>query len=186
MSATSSAAPAPAYSLPLRTLHWLVAALILLAIVFGVAGILLPKGDFRGEVIAFHKSLGLTVFAFAALRLLVRLIEKAPEYTPKLSALNHAAAGLVHLVLYATMFLLPLSGFVHSQTGNHPVSWFGAYTLPAILPINEAVDKGASQAHYVFALALGAALALHVAAALWHAWVKKDLVFSRMWPSWRP
>ena len=44
----------------------------------------------------------------------------------------------------------------------------------------------ASQAHYVFALAIGMTLALHLAAVVWHARVKRDTVLTRMWPRFRP
>ena len=186
MSSSSNAVPAPSYSLPLRGLHWLIAVLALVAVCGGLIALALPPGDLRGAVLMAHKSLGVTVFALALLRILVRLIEKAPEYTPKLSAFNHALAGLVHLVLYATLIALPLSGFVHSQAGKHAVSWFGLYTLPNLIPANEGLAEASGQAHMALAFTLGAALVLHLAGAAWHAWVKKDTVFTRMWPSWKP
>jgi cytochrome b561 len=38
----------------------------------------------------------------------------------------------------------------------------------------------------VFACAIGAMLALHLAAVYWHARFKRDTVLTRMWPRFQP
>ncbi|HYA81815.1 MAG TPA: cytochrome b/b6 domain-containing protein, partial [Methylocystis sp.] len=62
------------------------------------------------------------------------------------------------------------------------VSFFGLITLPNIVPQDKSLDEAASEAHFVFAWALGITLALHLAAVVWHTRIKRDTVLARMWP----
>jgi len=175
------------YSFALRALHWLIAGVILTAIVLGVAALGLERGTpVRMLILTVHKSLGVTALVLVVLRIVVRLIEKAPAYVPPLTALNHAGAGIVHLGLYALMLAMPISGYIDSGAGKHDFSWFGLFMVPNFVPEDKALSHLASQTHYWLALLIGAALIAHIAGAVWHAAVKRDLVFTRMWPSWRP
>ena len=168
------------YNLPLRGLHLLMTAIIFVAIGLGIWAIYLPRElPLRGELLMFHKSLGLTALALVVLRLLFRLGGGTPPYGPKIGRFNTWVAGAAHVLLYAAMIALPLSGYVHSMAGKHEFSWFGLYPVPNLIPASEAIDKGAGQAHYVWAIAIGGLLTLHVLAALWHK-VRGDGVYERM------
>jgi cytochrome b561 len=174
------------YNPVLRTFHWLMAALIFIALALGVWATQLPRGDLRSEVLFAHKSLGITVLALVVLRIFVRLVVGAPAHAERLGRLVRAAAEVEHLALYALMVALPVSGYLTSSAGGHAVSVFGLFTVPDIVPKDKALDEAASQAHYVFAWLMGIALGLHLAAVVWHARVKRDEVLARMWPRFRP
>ena len=124
---------------------------------------------------------GVAALALIALRVLVRLAAGAPYAVP-LGKLVSAASGSAHLALNALMIAMPVSGYITSSAGGHDVSFFGLIMLPNIVRQDKALDEAASQAHFVFAWAMGIALAVHLAAVLWHARVKRDTVFARMWP----
>ena len=98
----------------------------------------------------------------------------------------HAAAGAGHLALYALMIAMPLSGYVKSSAGGRGVSFFGLFSVPAIVPAKKGLAQAAGQAHYLFACLLGAMLVLHLAAVAWHAHIKRDEVLTRMWPRFQP
>ena len=62
----------------LRTIHWLMAALIFVALPLGVWASLLPGGDAtRVKILFFHKSIGVTVFGLIALRIVWPVARKA-------------------------------------------------------------------------------------------------------------
>lgn len=184
---TLPVAAAPAYGPALRALHWLTAAAILAAIVFGLVALgLTPGTRLRVAILTIHKSLGVTAFALFFPRVLVRLSEAAPAYAPALGALSHAAARLVHLSLYALILMLPLTGYLHSAAGRHNFSWFGLFPIPALVAPDEALDRTMGTFHYALAIALGAALFAHIGATFWHARILKDGVLTRMWPGFRP
>ena len=88
-------------------------------------------------------------------------------------------------LLYLLMIALPVSGYVMSSAGGNPPSFFGLFTLPNLVGVDKSLDESARQAHYVFAWAIGALIALHIAAVVWHV-MKRDTVLTRMWPSYRP
>ena len=98
--------PAPravaAYDPGLRTIHWLMAALIFVALPLGVWGSLAPRGAMRVEILFFHKSIGVTVLGLIVLRIVWRLIVGAPRgarlltgRTSGLRARRGVASGLL-------------------------------------------------------------------------------------------
>ena len=169
-----------------RTLHWLMALVIFVALGLGVWATQLPRGDLRGEVLFVHKSLGVAVLALVVVRILARLALETPPYTVALDRLTHLAAAGGHLALYALMIALPVSGYVMSNAGRHGVSFFGLFALPDFVGENKPLAESAAQAHYLFALAIGVILAVHLVAVVWHARFKRDEVLTRMWPRFQP
>ena len=104
--------------------------------------------------------------------------------------LERRAALLGHLALYALLFLLPLTGWALISTSGKPSLLFGYTDIPLIPWLSGlSGDEKKSYhdlfegAHEVLANALLVPIAAHVAAALRHAFVLKDGVFSRMLPS---
>lgn len=178
------ATPIPrSYDRAQRTLHWLMAALILAAIPLGLAAASLPAGaPPRVALLMAHKSLGMTVLVLAVLRLAYRAAVGAPPYAELLAPLLRAGSQAAHFALYALMIALPVVGYVASTAGGHEVSWFGVFLWPALVAPDKALGHLAIQVHFWLGWTIIAVLALHVAAAAWHLWVKRDDIFARMWP----
>lgn len=174
------------YNPALRAIHWLMAALIFIALGLGVWSTQLPRNEFRSEVLFFHKSIGVTLLALIAFRIAVRVATGAPPHARPLGRLVAAGAKAGHLALYALMIVLPVTGYLTSTAGGNGVSYFGLFALPNLVSKDQALRRAASQAHYVFACAIAVVLALHLAAVFWHARVKRDSVLTRMWPRFRP
>ena len=170
----------------LRLLHWLMAALIFVALPLGVWASETPRGPQRSEILFFHKSIGMTVLFLAALRIVWRLVVGAPGYSEPLGKLTHAAAQAGHIALYALMLALPVSGYLSSNGAGAVVPWFGLFTFPHLLPKNETLRVAAGEAHYVFAWTIAFVLAAHLGAVVWHVAIKRDSVLTRMWPRYRP
>ena len=66
------------YGAAAQTLHWLIAALVV--VMFGLGWYMadLPLGLRKFELYQLHKSLGLTILVLAAVRLIWRLLNPAP------------------------------------------------------------------------------------------------------------
>lgn len=179
----ASGGPAPRYDAAQRTLHWAMAAVILCAVALGVAAALLPRAELREETLMIHKSLGMTALALIVLRLPYRLAVGAPPLPGWLGRATRAGAHAVHFALYLLMVAMPLSGYVFSVAGGHAAPWFGLFEWPTLAPHDAALAHRASLVHFWLAWALGAALALHIAAAAWHGVVRRDGLFARMGPA---
>ncbi len=176
------------YTSGAKSLHWLIALLIFVLFPLGWV-----MGDFSGlqkaQAYNLHKSLGITVLALMALRIVWRGFYGAPSLPSTMPEMERTAAKLGHLALYALLFALPLAGWALISTSDKPSILFGFTDIPRLPWLSElpAVDKKSYHemfegAHEVLAYALLALLAAHVAAAFRHAIVLKDGVLSRMLP----
>jgi cytochrome b561 len=106
------------YNPGLRALHWLMAALIFVALPLGVWASQLPRGEPRSEILFVHKSIGVTVLCLVTLRIVWRTIVGAPAYAEPLGRLTHAAAHAAHMALYALMIAMPVTGYMTSGAAS--------------------------------------------------------------------
>jgi cytochrome b561 len=175
------------YTAGAKSLHWLIALLILVLFPLGWV-----MGDFSGaqkaQAYNLHKSLGAAVLMLMALRLAWRGIAGAPALPSAMAPLEQRVAKLGHLALYALLIALPLTGWALISTSTKPSLFFG-YPFPLLSFLSELpaatkkeYHEALEGAHEVIAYGMLALIAGHVAAALRHALVLKDGVFSRMMP----
>ncbi|MET1047236.1 MAG: cytochrome b [Hyphomicrobium sp.] len=164
-----------------RALHWLMAICILSMLFIGVGMVstIMPK---YLTLVSIHKSLGIAILVLAFLRLAVRLRFGAPPLPRDLPEPMKLAAELSHYALYALMIGMPLIGWAMMSAANYPIIIFGGLHLPPILPQNDSLHALLWNAHYYLAFAFFALVLLHIAAALFHALIRRDGVFETMAP----
>jgi cytochrome b561 len=85
-----------------------------------------------------------------------------------------------HYALYALMIGMPLIGWGMPSAAAYPVVLYGGWHLPAILPQSDSLHTLLWNAHFYLAFAFFGLILLHVAAALFHALVRRDGVFQTM------
>jgi cytochrome b561 len=164
-----------------RLFHW--GMLVLLAGIFplGLYMADLPLSRQKLKLYALHKSIGLTLLALAALRLLWRAGQRRPTL-PAMPAWQQRAATAMHVALYALMFLVPLAGWLFNSAAGFPLQWFGQVNLPALAAANPGLKSLAHELHEVGAWTLAAFVALHAAAALKHHFIDRDRTLALMTP----
>ena len=167
------------FPLALRLLHWLMAICILAMLFIGV-GMVSTVSELRTWLIDLHKPLGILILCLAAIRACIRLTRPAPALPADLPVWQQMAAHLSHLVLYVLMFALPLVGWAMLSAGGYPVHLFGTLQLPPIAPIDAPLFAFLRRAHTLLAMTLFATILLHLGAALFHAWVRRDGVWRTM------
>jgi cytochrome b561 len=91
-------------------------------------------------------------------------------------------AELSHYALYALMIVMPLLGWGMLSAAAYPIHLFGGFYLPPILPQSDSLHTLLWNAHRSLAFVFFAVILLHVAAALFHALVRRDGVFEAMSP----
>lgn len=155
-------------------LHWLMLALIVVVYATMEFKSVYPKGSEGRDMLAhWHYTFGLSVFALAWLRLLVRLAGDEPAVEPPLPAWQARAARAMQWVLYALMIGLPLLGWLVLSAKGTPVTVFGT-ALPALAGEDKALAKVAKEIHEAAATAGYGLIGLHAAAALFHHYVRRD------------
>jgi cytochrome b561 len=142
----------------------------------------LPAGVRKLTLLARHKSVGITILALVILRLAWRAVNEHPALPGNLKPYERTLARLTHLALYVLLFAMPLTGWTMSSARGFPVSWFGFFTLPDLVPKSRPLYDALVMTHQTLAWFLFAVVALHVAAALKHHFVHKDDVLRRMLP----
>jgi cytochrome b561 len=165
-----------------RSLHWLMAVCVLAMLFIGVGmnSTVMPK---YVPLLVTHKTLGAVILILVLIRLGVRLRNGAPPLPADLPEPMKLAAHLSHYALYVLMVAMPLLGLTMLWTGAYPIVLYGDIRLPALLPQSDAMHTLLWNAHFYLAFAFFAIVLLHVAAALFHALVRRDGVFESMAPT---
>lgn len=177
------------------SLHWLVAFLFLAlyASVYFRQWFTEPQTDLNWTALQLHLSLGMTVMVFIGLRIAYKFFDQTPDEVPG-SKLEHMAAKGAHIMLYAVMIVMPLSGYFGTGVNTE---FFGLFEIPKFqdtwlyevsvtnlmgldwetfeAPIDFVHKQGG--AYFVWLL-IGA----HIAAALFHHFHRKDNTLRRMLP----
>jgi cytochrome b561 len=165
-----------------RGLHWLMAICILAMLFIGVGMVSTVKPKYL-TLVSIHKPLGIAILILALIRLVVRLRAGAPPLPMDLPEPMKLAAYLSHYALYALMIAMPLIGWGMLSAAAYPVKlWNGLY-LPPILPQSDSLHTALWNAHFYLAYLFFAVILMHIAAALFHALVRRDGVFDAMGPA---
>lgn len=177
-----------AYSPVTKTLHWLTALLILSAFPLGLLANNAPfatSDEIATKALLFslHKTIGVTAFFTALVRILWALTQTPPADLHPDRKLETFAAHLVHWLLYISMLMVPLTGWINhaASTGFAPIWWPFGQSLP-LVPKSETVSALFSAGHWVFTKILLASVALHIAGALKHVFIDRDETLRRMLP----
>jgi cytochrome b561 len=78
------------------------------------------------------------------------------------------------------MIAMPLLGWAMLSAADYPVVLYAGWHLPLFLPRSDSLHTLLWNAHFYLAFAFFALILLHVAAALFHALVRRDGVFQTM------
>ncbi|MFE3839481.1 cytochrome b [Pseudogemmobacter sonorensis] len=155
------------------TLHWLSAFGILALLATGFRAADAPD---PAALLRLHVPLGIAVLALTVFRVVwwLALDRKPAPIANTLAGQERLARG-VHLAFYIVLFgmfgsgiaLMAMSGAGAVLFGGGPLPDFSAY--------------GPRAPHGIGAMLLIALLIAHVAAALYHALIRRDAIFRRMW-----
>ncbi|MDJ1008719.1 MAG: cytochrome b/b6 domain-containing protein [Paracoccaceae bacterium] len=169
-----------------KVFHWLTALLILTAIPTGLIANGLPVDEanlpLKAQLFSVHKTLGVAAFFVALLRILWAVSQIKPEHLLAGKPAQTFLAETVHWLLYASLVIVPLSGWLHhaATSGFAPILWPLGQTLP-LVPQSEAVAGFFRAWHLVFTKVLAVAVLLHIVGALKHHFIDRDATLRRMW-----
>ena len=172
------------YSPVARGLHWSVAVLVLVTAPIGL--IMRDRGArdiwdaTTNNLYSMHKLIGLTILALMIARLFYRVSHGAPPPEPTLTPVEKGVSTVVHWAIYVMLFAVPIGGYL--GISYYPALDIFGVKVPGLVTPNEETAKAVFKLHGYGAIALLGVIALHIAAALMHGFVKKDGVLGRMIP----
>lgn len=168
------------YGAVARALHWWMAALMISLIGLGLYMTAQPDGDLKWWLYDYHKSLGVLVFGLLLIRALWRRFSPPPSLPASMTGFEAFAAHAAHLLLYAAMLTLPVTGYLDSAFGGYHISIFGLFDIPMLFEKNKPLFELTVQAHRWIAYGLGLLVLAHAGAALKHHFIQRDDVLLRM------
>jgi cytochrome b561 len=157
-----------------RVLHWTMSALILAMLFLGV-GMVASFSPYH-RLVSLHEKVGVLILVLAAVRLINRLLHRAPPLPPQMPRGLQNIAHLSHYVLYFFMFAQPLLGWAMLSAAGYPLPLH----LPNIMPHNVELYASLRHAHGILGLLFFVTILMHIAAALMHALIYRDGVFDSM------
>ena len=128
-----------------------------------------------------HKLLGVLLFFVIVARLAYRFSHGAPPDEPSLEPWQRVASHVTHWAIYGLLLLVPVIGWFGVQLFP-ALDVFGWFSLPAVVSPDTAASAWVLRLHGIAAFVLLWLLASHVAAALFHHFIRKDGVLVRMVP----
>ncbi|MCX8995978.1 cytochrome b/b6 domain-containing protein [Rhizobiaceae bacterium BDR2-2] len=147
-------------------LHWTMAILIIALFATGwIWGIFERGSPPRMYLFRAHIVLGSTVLALAVFRIGWRLTHPAPPLPAGMNRPTVIAARATHGLLYLAILIQPILG------------------LLTITAFGKTLGRWPRDLHVTLTGVIFAIIVLHAAAALWHQFIRRDGLLSRMLPS---
>lgn len=163
-----------------KLLHWAIAILFVVQYFLVYRREYLPEDSPTSlEYILLHKSLGVVVLPLALLMILWRYVGTRPIMPMNMSNLEVLFAKLTHFLLYLSMLVMPVTGYVMSCLSGYGVSLFG-WKLPNPFVQNKALAGSFHEIHVLCSYVIIGLVAVHIVAALYHHFVRKDNILKRM------
>lgn len=183
------------YGVVAMSLHWLIAALLITNLYIGLSFDDFPRGSPElFKWLALHKSIGLTVLVLSVLRLVWRWLNPVPPPPQGLNRWIRVSGRFMHYLFYFLIVSIPLAGWLMVSVGSmgHGTPVFGLFSWPGFPGLS---DLPRSQGHPYheffetihtwFAWSMLVLIPLHVFAALYHHFLRRDNVLLRMLPGVR-
>lgn len=165
-----------------KALHWLIVVLLIAQFTFAWTMPHIGRDTPVTTLISLHFTFGIIILAVAIVRLVWRATHPEPVPEDGLPPWQHLSARLVHWLLYALLFIIPLLGWMDASRRGMPVVMFGL-ELPKLLETRAPGWGWTGDVHGLLAnYAVLTLVALHVTAALYHQFIRQDGVLKRMLP----
>ena len=172
----------PGYTSTAKSLHWLILALLIVQ--FAIA-LLMPdiKRDTKPDtLINLHLSFGMLILLVAIVRLAWRATHREPEPEDGVPPWQIKSARIVHWLLYLLLLVVPVLGWINASWRGFPAVMFGL-ELPKLIATRAPGWGWTGDVHMLLAYyGMLTLVGLHVAAALYHYFIRRDRVLQRMLP----
>ncbi len=175
-------ARAPGYTGTAKFLHWLIVVLLTGQYVVGYLMPHIGRNTVPETYINLHFSIGVLIIGVAIVRLAWRATHREPAPLDGMPPWQTVTARIVHWLLYVLLFIVPILGWLNASWRGFPVILFGI-EMPKLLATRAPGWGWTGNIHELLAwYVMLAVIGLHVAAALYHYFVRRDGTLQRMLP----
>ena len=170
------------YNAVARWLHWLTAALLAVIIPVGIWIRYFEPHDepFKLRLYNIHESFGVIVLVIVLLRLWNRYANPPPPLPIDTPPAIRLAAHVSHVALYVLLILMPIVGFLATNSWGFPLKVFNVLPIPSPLGKDEAVAKILSFVHWCGAVTIILLILAHLSGVIYHTFIRRDGLLKRM------
>ena len=168
------------YHPALVSLHWLLTVLIVVSLLMGSNILSQIPNDNPEKLFALkmHMVSGFIILVLMIVRVIVRKVTQKPAAADTGNAVLNKAGIAAHYLLYLLVFGMVGSGIAIAVISGLPDIVFNNSGVALPENFNDILPR---LFHGVIAKVLFAMIFLHVLGALYHQFVRKDSLLSRMW-----
>jgi cytochrome b561 len=171
-----------------RLMHWVTAGLMLCVFVLAFSIDLATSRTIHATLLQLHRSVGLTIWVMTLFRMGWRHFAQYPDWPSDMPQAMRVAATASEYALYALLLLQPILGILQTNAHGDRVNWFFIGQMPALIEKNRPLAQQLLIAHKTVGFSLLGLIVLHVAAALFHHFWRRDDTLMAMLPAaatWR-
>ncbi|GAB4166612.1 MAG: cytochrome b [Rickettsiaceae bacterium] len=167
------------YGLIARMFHWLIAIAIISLLIVGFNMTGMAQSPEKFELYGMHKASGMIVLTLVIMRILWRFSNKIVQLPADLPYAMKLGARAGHFLLYVFMLAMPISGAMMSLFSGFDIAIFNFFTIPAFEK-NLGLAKFFHTLHGTVAWCFVVVIVLHICAAFYHHFIRKDNVLMRI------
>lgn len=168
------------YGFVAKFFHWVVSFGIIALIAVGFLMSSMDPSPDKYELYGMHKASGVIILILIFLRLLWRFLGTRVHPVEGLPFMIKLAASVGHFLLYIFMLSMPISGILMSRFGGHDINVFNLFIIPAFAEKSPEIAGIFYQIHTLGVWAFIAIIAMHIGAAFYHHFIRRDNVLMRM------
>lgn len=162
-----------------KALHWLMAGIIMLDLfVAQKFGNFMELPD-RLESRVDHSTMGLIVLTLFVVRLVLRFVYGAPKEDGTSPLWQVWLAKVAHGLLYVLMGLLVASGLLTAMSATSPIEIFGVFDI-TFGRVDDVIFDFVRQFHEFFTEVIIGLIIVHVVAAFYHQFIRRDNLLLKM------
>lgn len=164
--------------------HWTMALSLIAMLILGTVMEEMDRSSsIRPYLYTTHKSIGVLLFPIALAWFGLWIFQKKPDPLKEIPRPLHRFSKLVHGILMLGAVCMPLSGWAMSSAfSGKAISFFGLFSIPAIASYDPEFGRAMLGAHILISWILMGFGGLHILAALYHHFIRKNTILRRMLP----
>ncbi|HET7307544.1 MAG TPA: cytochrome b [Gammaproteobacteria bacterium] len=164
-------------------LHWLILALLIAQYTLGWTMPHIGRNTPVTTLISLHFSIGALIIGVIVVRLIWRIIYGEPMPEAGVPPWQVRSARVIHWLLYLLLVAVPMLGWINASYRGMPITFFGLVHMPQLVGTRAAGWGWTGDIHTLIAeYGILPLVGLHVAAGLYHYFIRRDRVLQRMLP----
>jgi cytochrome b561 len=164
-----------------RSIHWLSAVLVLGLFALGLwMSDLSYYHEWYRTAPDLHRSFGIVLAIVTVIRLVWYKFSPKPTPLAHYTVVERKAGIAVHHLLMLLLLVMFISGYLITTAKGDPIYFFDMVAIPSLINGIDNLEDMAGDVHEIAAYSIIALVILHVAGALKHHFIDKDITLKRM------